>query len=337
MMKLLKIPFMVALAAVAVMSCKKDEETEVKYMDGSIKLEFPTYVQPGFTKTFNLDTLMTVTRDDGGKVGYYFTTPVSGIKDTLVTEDGVVLIQEYECVITDTLGNFTLSLTAFGGDYVNTTGSKSFTIVKPGVDGKGSITGFELDDDDKPFTDERDGQAYYTSVVGNTEWMRQNLAWKGAGRPYQDCDAMTEIFGRYYTWEEAQSACPPGWQLPSDADWAALAAEYGDTSTPGYDYEGLAGDLLENLYFNGTRMWEYWREVNVTNAAGLSIMPAGYALVEDGKYNFDDVYEYAAFWTSDSEGDDGVFRYIVAGYDTVYWGTMPKTDMAYSVRCVRHL
>lgn len=337
MMKLLRIPFLVAFAALAVLSCKKDEETEVKYMDGSIKLDFPTYVQPGYAKSFNLDTLKTVTRGDGGKVGYFFTAPVTGIKDTLLTEDGTVLLQEYEYEVADSLGNFTLTLTAFGGDYVNTSGSKSFTVVKSGVDGNGSITGFGIGAEDRTFTDQRDGKVYYTSVIGDTEWMRQNLAWEGAGKPFQDCDAMSDIFGRYYDWEEAQTACPDGWRLASDEDWGKVAEKYGDTSVPGSDYEGLAGDLLENLYFNGTRMWEYWREVNVTNAAGLSVMPVGYASVEDGEYDFNYVYEYAAFWTSDEYGGNGVLRYIVAGYDTVYWGALPKTDFGFSVRCVRDL
>ena len=145
---------------------------------------------------------------------------------------------------------------------------------------------------------------------------------------------MTPIFGRYYTWEEAQSACPDGWRLPADEDWAAVAEIYGDTSTPGADYEGLAGDLMEDLYFNGTRMWEYWREVDVTNAARLSVMPVGYASVEAGSHEFDAVYEYASFWTADETGGFGVCRYIVTSQDIVYYGNMSKTDFACSVRCV---
>lgn len=337
-MKLLKISFAVAIAAFAVLSCKKDDETEVKYMDGSIKLDFPAYVQPGYAKAFNIDTLQTVTRGDGGKVGYFFTLPVTGIKDTLMTEDGTVLIREYEYEVADSLGTFTLMLTAFGGDYLNTSGSRNFTVVKSGLDGKGSITGFGIQPGDATFTDPRDGQVYYTVTIGNTEWMRQNLAWAGAGRPYEDCEAMSDIFGRYYDWEEAQSACPDGWRLATDEDWAEVAGLYGDTSEPGTNYEGLAGDLLENLYFNGTRMWEYWREVNVTNASRLSIMPAGYATIEGDDYKFGNVYEYAAFWTGDAVGEnDGLVRYIVSGYDTVYCGLMPKSDLGFSVRCVRDL
>ena len=144
-MKFLRIFLLTALAAFAALSCKKDEETEVEYMVGSIRLDFPTYVQPGYSQTFKLEDIMTVTRPDGGEVGYYYTDPFSGERDTLRTETGEVLRDSFEIVVEDTLANLTLSATAYGGDYVNTTGSKTFTVVKPGFDDDCSITGFSND------------------------------------------------------------------------------------------------------------------------------------------------------------------------------------------------
>ena len=194
-MKFFRIFLLTALAAFAALSCKKDEETEVEYMDGSIRLDFPTYVQPGYSQTFKLEDIMTVTRPDGGEVGYYYTDPFSGERDTLRTEAGEVLRDSFEIVVEDTLANLTLSATAYGGDYVNTTGSKTFTVVKPGFDDDCSITGFSISEDDPTFTDERDGKTYYYTTVGDARWMRQNLAWEGAGAPFKDCEAMTPIFG----------------------------------------------------------------------------------------------------------------------------------------------
>ena len=196
---------------------------------------------------------------------------------------------------------------AFGGDYSTSRGSSSFTVVKPGLNGESSVTGFDTGGDGT-MTDSRDGLEYYVTTIGNTQWMRQNLAWDGTGgeedktvgRAYEDCDVASTIFGRYYTWDEAQSACPPGWRLPKDTDWAALAEKYGETHEPGTDYEGLAGDLLEQtLAFNGTKMWEYWKDVDMTNASRLSVMPVGFANVDDAEYDFDFLYTYAAFWTGD--------------------------------------
>ena len=352
MMKFRKVSLLAVLAAISLVSCEKDEDVEIKYMDGSIRLEVPAYLKPGDKLSFNLKEslgeISSVSRDDGGPVGYYFVDPSnSSTRDTLLTEDGEWLdggLYEYE--VPDTLATLSLALVAFGGDYSTSRGSSSFTVVKPGLNGENSVTGFDTGGD-ATMTDSRDGLEYYVTTIGNTQWMRQNLAWDGTGgeedktvgRAYEDCDVMSTIFGRYYTWDEAQSACPPGWRLPEDTDWAALAEKYGETHEPGTDYEGLAGDLLEQtLAFNGTKMWEYWKDVDMTNASRLSVMPVGFANVDDAEYDFDFLYTYAAFWTGDEYGGDlGVVRYVIAGYDLVYWGVMPKGDLAYSVRCVRDL
>ena len=36
-----------------------------------------------------------------------------------------------------------------------------------------------------------------------------------------------EGYGRLYTWEAAKKACPPGWRLPTDEEWRALAMAHG--------------------------------------------------------------------------------------------------------------
>lgn len=56
-------------------------------------------------------------------------------------------------------------------------------------------------------------------------WMVQNLndASKG-GQGYEGNIAYCVTDGRLYTWSEAMSACPSGWHLPSDAEYAALNA-----------------------------------------------------------------------------------------------------------------
>ena len=339
MNKTWKIAFALLALAVMAIACSDDDDDSYSYMSGSLSLTFPSYVNPGYTKTFTIDSLMTVYRSDGGTVGYRFTDPSTGTYDTLVTAYGEILEHDYTVTVPDSLDNLTLTLTAFapsGSYYYSSSATKTFTVVKPGLDGTGSITNFAIDDTiDKTFTDERDGKSYYYSTVGETDWMRQNLGWSGSGVSYEECEAMDEIFGRFYTWEEAQTACPDGWRLPSDADWAALGELYGSNSEAGTHLKDLAGDLMENIYFNGTRMWEYWRDVNVTNAARLSIMPVGYGIIDGTDYEFANAYYYAAFWTADEVGDEGVFRYIFEDEDIVYYGTFSKTDVILSVRCVR--
>lgn len=334
-MKLYKWLFPAALAALLALApgCKKDDTTEYKTLTGTLSVSMPGFVNPGYTKTFMIDTLMTLSCADGYSIGYYFTDPDTGERDTLVTSDGVIRQHYYTVTVADKVATETLTLSAFvpaDSNYSGKTVSASFTIVRPGWDGNGSITSFNPDSSGS-FTDERDGRSYYYNIVGSLSWMRQNLAWEGAGRPYEGYDAMTDIFGCYYTWEEAQEACPDGWRLPSDAEWTALQEE----SEAGKDIPGLAGRLMGDLYFNGTKMWEYWREVKITDELGLSVMPVGYATVDEGSDGFDGLYSYAAFWTSDESDGKGVCRYIYQDKDIVYRGRLSKTDFAASVRCVR--
>ena len=55
-MKFWKISFLLASTAVMTLSCKKDDgEVNVKYMEGSIKLDVPAFVLPGYSQTFPLD------------------------------------------------------------------------------------------------------------------------------------------------------------------------------------------------------------------------------------------------------------------------------------------
>ena len=295
------LPALVAVLAVAG-GCKKEDNTNLKSLDGSLSLSMPTFVRPGDSKTFMIDTLMTQSCPEGYTVGYYFTDPLTSKRDTVVAVDGTVRKRYY-----------------------------TFTVVSPGLDGKGSITGFDNESSAGTFKDARDGKSYAFVHIGALDWMRHNLAWTGSGCSYWNAPEMADVFGQYYTWEQAQTACPEGWRLPTDADWTALK----EGAEAGKDIPGLAGDLMANLYFNGIRMWEYWREVTVTDKLHFSAMPVGYVNVGNGTHGFNGLYSYAAFWTSDQDGDLAVARYLYEARDVVYRGRMSKTDFGASVRCVR--
>jgi len=329
--------WMLPLSLLAVLflagACKKDKQIDSKSLTGSLSLNMPAFMEVGSTKTFDVDALMTLSCADGLPIGYYFTDPSTAKRDTVVNADGSFRSHSYTITAADALETQTLTLTAFvaNSNYSNVSATASFTIVRPGFDGKGSITRYDAAPTTGTFTDERDGKSYDYIAIGGLDWMRQNLSWAGAGIPYWNCEAMGDIFGRYYTWEEAQGACPTGWRLPTDADWTGLQAD----AVAGKDIAGLAGRMMADLYFNGERMWGYWRDVRLTDALGFSAMPVGYVNVGDGAATFQGIYSYAAFWTSDESGELAVSRYINESKDIVYRGSMSKTDFAASVRCVR--
>ena len=68
------------------------------------------------------------------------------------------------------------------------------------------------------FTDPRDGRTYRTVELNGLTWIAENLNFDvGEECWFYDNDPKNGAkYGRLYTWEAAQRACPPGWMLPTD-------------------------------------------------------------------------------------------------------------------------
>jgi uncharacterized protein (TIGR02145 family) len=78
-------------------------------------------------------------------------------------------------------------------------------------------------------------------------WMTQNLNYKTPESwCYQDKDANCAKYGRYYSFDMANKACPSGWHLPSDQEWDNLIKAYGGG---GPAYKALIDG--GNVGFNG--------------------------------------------------------------------------------------
>ena len=242
-----------AFAFASLVSCKEEEKTK-EYMTGniSVKHEMPPYVKKGDKYSF---TPSGVTAPDGTAVGYYFSA--FGKTDTL--KNGAT---SWVLEIPDTLGTFSLSCAAFpvesSDKYYNTTGYISFGVVSDD-ETNGSITNIGRHiGDTKVYID---GRLFYSFKAGGKDWLRGNLCTirrddngkEVFGRSYAGSPAMQNVFGAYYTWEEAQTACPTGWHLPTESEWIELLKEAGAP-------EGLkvlesspcgAGKLMTKAYFNG--------------------------------------------------------------------------------------
>ncbi len=328
-----------ALALAALVSSCKEKETTKEYLDGSLDVvhKLRPYVKPGEKYTF---TVSGVTAPDGSAVGYYYTAPVTGIKDTLKNNTDV-----YTLEIPDTVGTFSLTCTAYPKEssdkYYASSASVSFVIVRDGLT-NGSITNVGKRATDKVAT--LYGRDYYVTSTGGREWIRQNLSYikyDAAGNPefgfpFASSPAMQNVFGAYYTWSEAVKACPDGWHLPTGEEWAAMLVANGAPSglKPLEDSPSGAGNLMVKACFNGEVMWDYYRSVNISDKS-ISALPVGYARCSDGTYYFQGYANYAAFWTADEFDGLGVYRYIYKENDSVYVGTADKSGFAASVRCVR--
>ena len=137
------------------------------------------------------------------------------------------------------------------------------------------------------FTDSRDGQTYKAisfkeTLTGKTvTWMAQNLNYKVEGSyAYNGIESNRKELGLLYTWEAAKKACPSGWHLATDSEWAMLVNQFGGTDK--------AGEALKSL-----KGWN--EEGNGTNSSGFDALAGGHRR-PDGSYLTQGVL--GVFWTS---------------------------------------
>lgn len=321
-----------AVSALFVASCHKDkdDETTSKSFSGTIAFDLPVYVSPGDSYTLTPKGLK-----DTVDIGYYWTaSPLYTKNDTTrFLGDDSSVTGAYVFNVKDTLCQVSLKCVAFATGYY--TSSSTFTCV---IVSDNSITGDGIDRSTPRLVDTRDGTLCYYETIDTLDWFVRNLSYKEDGHSYYGCDAMDDVYGKYYTWNEAQNACPDGWHLPSNEEWLALANHAGYKGTDAAaDFTSVAGNLMVNASFNGDRMWEYWPAVNITNSTNFSAIPTGYGVWNGTTFAFSGDLEYAAFWTSDesSDGNKGIYRYMYVESPTLYAAQADKDNFVANVRCVR--
>ena len=306
------------LAVFSAFSCKKDEQTtEIKPSIYGLTFDLATFGRPG--ESFTVEPYGVYVTEGEGIVSYQYkwkvnSDPYSDPMDTFT-------------FTAEEVGNYTITCQVSDPDdnYYAGTFSKTVIIIDPAL-GK-TLTGTGIETGDDHVTDARGkvGETeYYYVHLGNLDWFRNNLAWTGEGLAYENADVTSYPLGRYYTWDEAMEACPEGWRLPTNEEWASLGTE--------------AAPLLCDAYLNSKKMWEYWPNVERTNTTSLAIIPSGYALPAITTPTYKRLYDYAAFWTSTVSEDDSrmaAYRYIHVKENEVRTTYAEKGSLALSVRCVR--
>ena len=326
--------FVLTLVLFTLPSCKKEkkEENFKEFMTGTLQVSgVNSYLAPGQEITV---TPFGISSPEN--VGYYWYNTWNSQKDTTRLEGGSG-DGTYKIVMPEKPGNYTLTGIAFAKEYYDASVKINIIIVDNSLGG--TLKNTEISKGIL-FPDERDDISYYASMAGGLLWQKNNLAWAGAGVSYLQSPVMDLMFGRFYTWEEAMTACPEGWRLPSDEDFKSLAASCaGDESALGVHetFTGLAGAFMVNATMAGERMWTYWPNVNISNSLGFCAIPVGYCVDMEGIYRFTGINKYAAFWTSDEEGDNGYYRYIYVKSENLMSGMGDKKSFRASVRCVQDL
>ena len=299
-------------------SCKKKEEDTTKPTLSGLVIDsdHSTYMGVGTTihVTPKTDNIVSSDTTFPEKIGIYFLFSGTSSQRDTTTKDASVSNPTYDLTL-DEPGNYTLYCYAFGGDaFYNASTSISFTVVDPAT----ALTGIPAD---LP-TVTIDGHSFRTVTMEGKTWLANNLYGTATGTNYQDSEILASLFGLYYTWTEAQTACPEGWHLPTGAEFDQCLGS-------------VAGDAMVNAQFVDVDMWSYWPEVPITNERKFCALPVGYrdytveSLPEDGYKT------YACFWTADNNEDLGVFRYIYERQNVIQKGQGDKNTLAMSVRCVK--
>jgi len=184
-------------------------------------------------------------------------------------------------------------------------------------------------------TDPRDGDVYKWVRIGDQIWMAENLRFEpdSGSWCWENKEENCATRGRLYDWSSAMKAAPPGWHIPSDAEWKKLEIALGLTAEQA-DQEGMRLDN-DSIIAGKVKSKGAWPEehdgvpLTITNASGFSAVMAGFHAL--GEFTHDG---YAAWWSSTDVGEKAWIRHI--GFsDNTFGRTTNRKKFGFSVRCVR--
>jgi uncharacterized protein (TIGR02145 family) len=147
--------------------------------------------------------------------------------------------------------------------------------------------------------------------------MAKNLNRETANsKCYGNDPANCAKYGRLYNWEDAKSACPSGWRLPSDDEWTALTDAVGGESVAGKKLKSRSG-----WNSNG----------NGTDDYGFAALPGGSG--NSGGY-FNGAGNYSYWWcATEDTASSASSRSMIYNIERVRKSREVKSDL-FSVRCV---
>ena len=175
--------------------------------------------------------------------------------------------------------------------------------------------GEDAEADSTLLVDKRDGQVYRTVKIGEQVWMAENLKYQGdfTSYCYENDDENCEKYGRMYSPDDAKTACPEGWRLPSAQDFVDLEDNTGKDMT-------------------ALRTTEGWESGNGSDLYGFSLYPAGRYSIIGNTLKFVQMGVAAYLWT-DTESEFGTL--VFDGLNVGYPATSMTSGNYLNVRCLK--
>jgi len=176
------------------------------------------------------------------------------------------------------------------------------------------------------FKDTRDGQEYgFVVLKDGKKWMSENLNFDSKGSYcYDHQETSCDKYGRLYDWEIAQSACPPGWHLPSEDEWWEMTKHYGKA------FNGNAPDDKENNAYAGAGKSAYKALINGGDAKFNALL--GGAMLGKG---FVELNKHGDYWTSTlGTAETTAWVYVFSKKEELVSRNFTFNTMDFSCRCV---
>lgn len=187
------------------------------------------------------------------------------------------------------------------------------------------------------FVDERDGQVYKFTTIGNQVWMAENLNYSlselavlepDSGKLvspivkcYDDNEDCSGI-GRLYNWYAAHYACPNGWHLPSEAEWRTLV-------------ENMGGNEVASARLRAQFGWKpinRGENLNGTDDCGFSLFPVKTYAQDTASTKYE-----LSVWTSTNHYDRGrkLYADFISYRKDVIFNSADRFSDNMTVRCLK--
>ncbi|MFH2036742.1 MAG: FISUMP domain-containing protein [Candidatus Zixiibacteriota bacterium] len=185
------------------------------------------------------------------------------------------------------------------------------------------------------FTDPRDNNIYKSVQIGDKIWMAENLryATNSGSWCWKNEEDSCITRGRLYNWETAMQSTPPGWHIPTDAEWKELETTLGLTVAQA-DMEGFRWDkdstIAGKMKLTGAWTEKYnGKKISITNESGFCAVITGFYV--DNTFTHDG---YTAWWTSTAVDSSAWIRHI-GFFDNSIGRVLNKKIFAFPVRCIK--
>lgn len=201
-----------------------------------------------------------------------------------------------------------------------------------------------------------DGNTYNTIIIGDQEWMAENLKTtrfndgtnipsdytRNSVKPYfnsrGDDKKAFNTYGALYNWYAVHTGklSPEGWHIPSDEEWLTLEKFL---IANGYNFDGTTSGNKIAKALSATKHWNRTKTKGTPggkdyptfrNKSGFAALPGGFGATKDT-----DIGNYGNWWTFTESDIANAWTRGLNNYNISLLRYEATKANQYSVRCIK--